>query len=164
MYGQARQFAESWLELIRVGRLYEAHQLTLKEAMRASAGVSLDEVYRKKNDHEHDHAHAGHSHSKNDSEMMENLMEQKPPEMFETFFHEPVMQRMRDLGRDAHYRFRGNLQVIPSGPISELVEMVFDVTEPGSSKSFPILISLERQFDIGVADWNVVRVVAYNPK
>lgn len=43
---QARIHADAWLELVREGRLPEAHQLTQSLYTRVSAGVNLDEHYR----------------------------------------------------------------------------------------------------------------------
>jgi hypothetical protein len=43
---QARIHADSWLELIREGRLPEAHQLTLSLYTRVGEGVNLEEHYR----------------------------------------------------------------------------------------------------------------------
>jgi len=44
--GQARAYADAWLELVQQNRLKEAHQLHGRQEQRATEGVTLDEFYR----------------------------------------------------------------------------------------------------------------------
>jgi len=44
--GQARVFADAWLELVQQKKLREAHQLHGRQEQRATEGVTLDEFYR----------------------------------------------------------------------------------------------------------------------
>ena len=47
LVGQARQYADAWIDLLQQQRLREAHQLHVSRGKRAEAGSSLDEFYEK---------------------------------------------------------------------------------------------------------------------
>ena len=45
LYRQARQYAEQWFDLVRAGRVHEAHQLHLAQDARKPPGTSLSVLY-----------------------------------------------------------------------------------------------------------------------
>lgn len=50
IYRQAQQYADQWLELVREGRVYEAHQLYLPQDRRKSPGTALSVYYESDRD------------------------------------------------------------------------------------------------------------------
>lgn len=163
MYEQSQRFAEEWFELLRNGKLQEAHQLTLPEETRAAAGVALADHYAQ---HSHDKDSAATSSSKGSSDPA-NMMEMMshPHFEFDSFFAQPLVKKLRDLGSTAHYKFRERVQFVDTAAATSEMELLFDVTDEreGSKQTFPIRIALARTYRPGVAaDWRVVRVVDHH--
>lgn len=152
IYEQARLFAENWLSLMREGKLYELHQLTLPEESRAAGGVVLSDHY------------AVHDHSKGaqedrSSEMME--MMSHPHSAFDSFFAQSTPQRLRDLGTKAQYQYREAVQFMNTGPTRCEVQLIFNVKIESNDgqNSFPIRVTLVRNYKPGIAaDWHVARI------
>lgn len=157
LYGQARQFAENWLALMREGKLYELHQLTVPEENRAAAGIVLAEHYAVVDRSQKEHSEG--SPGDMSSGMME--MMNHPHFEFDSFFTQPVIQRLRDSGNKAQYEYREAVQLLNTGPTTSQMELLFDVRveSVAGQESFPIRITLARDYKPGLAAvWHVVRV------
>ena len=150
LYGQARVFAANWFELLRQGKVQEAHQLVMSEQGRAAQGVPLGEHYAVS-------VEPKNKKAASDMQQMEQMMI-KPHAEFAAFYSQPVPQRLRELGKKARYEFLENVQIQDTGPETVEVELAFMVT--GDNAEFPVYITLVRNNIPGVAaDWRVRQVV-----
>jgi hypothetical protein len=156
LFSQARLCAEEWLELLRQGKLEDAHQLTLPEESRAPAGLALKAHYAAD-----DHDHKAHEKAGTPAmhEMMEMMMH--PHVELDGFFSEAVAKRLREMGPRARYEFLGNVQVMSAGVNDIELELLFQVNDASASDSdpFPIKVTLVRSRKPGdTADWRVTKV------
>lgn len=155
---QAHQFAVEWLELIREGKLYEAHQLTLTEDQRAEPGESLSDHYAIK---ERKFPEGGPKDgSMSDPKEMMAMMTPSPHELFRNFFSEAHPKRLSELAGNATYHFLRTVQVHNANTRDTLIKQLYgvDYSERGQRHRFVIGIVMERALDDRVANWRVSRI------
>lgn len=131
LYRQARVFADEWFELVRTGKLPEAHQLSLPHADRQLPGTLLSSVYEKSLD-------AGAK--------------------LKSFYEEKPAKTIAALGDRATYRFRAGAGIAPREFITEHIALDYVVTyeEDGREKTLPVRIVLDRdEGDNGRFRWRV---------
>jgi hypothetical protein len=97
LFRQAREHADYWLELVRQGRLYEAHQLTMKKNDRRPPGTDLAEVYENSEDLD---------------------------ESFQGFCGEMPLKKVIQLGSQAQVRFVGRVKIEHDRPLHAVVDIV----------------------------------------
>lgn len=151
---QARECAERWFELVRQGKLREAHQLTLHPPLRAVAGTSLDVVYAPRT-----RPRRRPDPSEGLAAEME-MMAQVPEEQLTQFFKGEPAQRLAALGTNATYTYLRTTQQQRSGPVEVMVKQDFGVeaVENGKPVRFVVNVTLERVLTNRIAAWRVVGV------
>ncbi len=143
----ARQHAEAWLDLIRQGKLYEAHQLSLEQHERVPPLADLERHYRPRYPDE----------GQRMREMMDIV---DPHQMFTKFYSEPPLLQMRQSGRRAEYTFRGAaILPRPENRPAVIVELHFDAVLPTDTHTYrlPLNIQMERtmHWSTGENHWHV---------
>ncbi len=137
LYRQARPYADQWLELLRAGKIYEAHQLMQAADERQKPGTSLEVFY------------------KNSADARKQLDG--------TFELRPALT-MRTLAGDATYEYQGGDGVSPEDPgRTELVALryLMRYREHGLDKETPIRVVLRRSVSHEPGDfyWSIRGVV-----
>lgn len=119
LYRQGRQFADQWLELVRAGKLYDAHQLTLPHNERQRPGVVLEKVYS-------DSAEAHRN--------------------FDTFVTAKPMKTLAAVKDSATYTFVAGDGVPPREYTTEHVALRYTMryTENGREREMPLRLVLDR--------------------
>jgi hypothetical protein len=120
LFGQARVFADEWFELVRAGKLHEAHQLTLAPIERQKPGVSLEAAYGASAELE---------------------------KMNKDFWKDtPLMREISSLKDQARYEYAGGEGISPKEFVTEHIALnyVMHYTEGGNEFSIPIRIALDR--------------------
>lgn len=172
LYHQAQAFAEQWLNLLREGKAYEAHQLLVRESERVAPGTSLEQHYSLEAAEEHrlQSEKMARIRSADESEPpmeMDEMMGPPPRDNFNQYFNDPLPKRLREMGRDARINFLTRVQLVPVGSDEIVIELIFEIV-PGNgsnSRSFPVAITLQRTVPPGLtADWHVSRVHDPNAK
>lgn len=151
---QAAQYSRQWLELLREGRLYDAHQHHLPLTKRAKAGTSLEEEYEKRDTQQEAAARSGPGGM---------YLEVKPGDAYDEFFDQPIPQRLAELGPRARYEFLGIDNVDrdePNHADAVVTRYRVDYEEGGRPNSFPIRLLLVRvlQPESGEGHWHVESV------
>ena len=120
LYQQARGFGDDWLALLRSGKLYEAHQLTMREIERQQAGTSLESYYEKSTEAQ---------------------------KMFDQFRGDKPLKKLADLGDKVTYQYVGGAGIPPAEATGEAVVLgyVAHWEEQGTERSLPLRLALERQ-------------------
>ncbi|MFO0819952.1 MAG: hypothetical protein U1A77_18530 [Pirellulales bacterium] len=113
-YAHAQIFAAQWFELIKEGKLREAHQLRRSHFERADPTVNLEEYY--------------------------NRAENR--EMYETFKSEPVVARLIRMGADARLTYVGNVAFLKEGAALYLVAVQFRI-DSATNKEPSELVNIE---------------------
>lgn len=141
LYRQARPHAQKWIELVREGRLDEAHQLHLSEGSREAPGTDLDAFYQGE-----EGALGGR----------------------DTFFEHPPLSEIVRIGRQGQLRFVCDEAVEIGRDGGKKIDLVvqryaIDYEEDGKPQTFSFLISVGRKYDTErrEAHWNVQDVMAY---
>jgi hypothetical protein len=139
LYRQARPLAQRWIELVREGRLYEAHQLHSPQRDRISPGGDLDDFYQG---------------------------EDGAQSSLEVFFEQPPLSEIVRIGRRGQLRFEGDEDIDfarEGGAKSEIVILRYaiDYEEDGKPQTLSFLVSVARKYDAEhrEARWNVHEVI-----
>lgn len=166
LFSHARQYAEEWLDLLRQGKLYEAHQLSMMEGRRLEPGESLEKHYtpapapnltemnKKRED-----ADPG---SPEEMREMMKMMEPTPSDEFRAFTEREMIKRIRKLGPNCTFVFRANVTILKTAWETERVDQIFEAKGEidGQPQSFLFKIQLERNTQTGLGDWRIQDVVA----
>ncbi|GIW91218.1 MAG: hypothetical protein KatS3mg109_1650 [Pirellulaceae bacterium] len=143
----ARRHAEAWLELIRQGKLYEAHQLSLEQHERVPPLADLERHYRQR--------------FPDEGERMREMMDiVDPHRMFTKFYGEPPLLQMRQAGQQAQYAYRGaKILPRPENRPAVIVELHYDAVLPTGSVTYrlPLSIQMERTSHLATGEnhWHV---------
>jgi hypothetical protein len=118
-YAHAQIFAAQWFELVREGKLKEAHQLRRSHFERVDPTVNLDDYYSR----------------------------QENREMYETFKTEPVVARIMRLGADARLTYVGNVGFLKDGAAVYFVTVRFRLdSATGKEPSELVDIEMSREY------------------
>jgi hypothetical protein len=135
----ARQYADTWLELIRSDRLRDAHQLHLRKSLRVADGVSIDDYY------------ATQPYAQAD---------------FESFFDKMPLKKLLELGAAAQVTFQ-RVESYDAQPTSDMLILDYLVKyqDAGRPKTLPMRIVMVRDRDpaAGEFNWCVDRVEPPHP-
>ncbi len=151
---QAAQFSREWLELLRQGRLYDAHQLHLSLKNRSPATASLEEEYANRDTP--DDVAARHSPGG-----------YYPPvklgDAYDTFFAQETPKRLAELGERAQYHFlRTDRVTSDKSRHADAVQTRYrvDYEEGGQPHSFQIHVLVVRvlQPDSDEGHWRIDNV------
>jgi hypothetical protein len=120
LFSQARVYADEWFELVRAGKLHEAHQLTLAPIERQKPGASLEAAY---------------SASANLEKMNKDFWNDTP-----------LMRDISSLKDQARYEYAGGEGISPKEFVTEHIALnyVMRYTESGNEFAVPIRIALDR--------------------
>lgn len=137
LYRQARPYADQWLELLRAGKVYEAHQLMQSVGERQKPGASLEVYY---------------ANSAAARKQLDGAFEVRPA------------LTMRNLAGDATYEYLGGDGVsTEDGGYVEYVSLryLMRYQEHGLAKETPVRIVLKRgdSEEPGVFYWSIRGVV-----
>jgi hypothetical protein len=135
----ARQFADSWLALVREGKLQEAHQLTLMHHRRQATTAGLPRFYR------------------------ENEQERQA---LANYFRKPLIKSLVELGTKAEFVYRAGHAISPPEDGRQLVVLDYEARwqDESGPRTLPFLLSLERQ-DLPDSNMNIWRIEgAIDPK
>lgn len=140
LYRTARQYSDEWLELIRIGKVQEAHQLTLHETQRQAPGGSLASYYEARQD---------------DKDALKGFLDRK------------VTKKLIALGDKATYTYAGGGGVpAPQFSVQTVrVNYVARWNENGKEREMPITVVLQRNLDEKTKDflWNIDGVAEPSP-
>jgi hypothetical protein len=128
-----RPFADYWLNLLREGRIQEAHQWTVPPAYRVPAQVDLNEFYESDSDAKGD---------------------------LEVFLEDKVIRALARLGRAASPRFVRTVEVDGNGKQSRTI-LDYEVTSSDSSvEPFDVRMIIQRTLDPSdrSVQWRVVEI------
>lgn len=134
----ARPHTKAWIEMVREGRLYEAHQLTLDQEKRERPGTNLRVLYE--------------------------TTEEMRVEM-EAFFGESPLKEIVELGRQGQLRFEADEEVSVARDSGKNVDfvvqryaIVYEVDGKPTTLSF--MVSITRDYDANhrEARWRVREV------
>jgi hypothetical protein len=144
VYAEARQHADEWLELVRTGRLSEAHQLHLTQESRQAPGTALDRHYDQSREAKRDR---------------------------ESFFQTPPLSILVAAGTRGTVRFADHDVLVTewtSGSLQETIveRYVLDYEDNGRPRTLPFLITLLRWHhrSLGEIRWEVRDVSAVRTK
>lgn len=151
---QARERSETWLELIRQGRLYEAHQLAIPHGDRARPGENLEALYtapRPKDDADS---------IPKDPGIVPILPGLDLPGSFDQWRQTKPVDRIIALGKEAQFRFDRHLRWTRLGLGHIAFEELFVAgsNKDGGAGVLRLVIFIERRVDGDVAHWQVARV------
>jgi hypothetical protein len=120
LYSQAHFFADEWFDLLRAGKLHEAHQLTLPPIERQLPGANLAKVYR-------DSVEVGRGYK--------NFFEAKPAKL------------LAQWASQAEYRYAGGDFVGPVDARVEQIALLYRVRQEadGRAREANLRIVLDRQ-------------------
>jgi hypothetical protein len=120
LFSQARSFADEWFELVRTGKLHEAHQLSLSPIERQKPGTSIEAAY---------------GASAELKKMNKDFWSSSP-----------VVRQLADLGEQATYEYVGGEGVSPREFVTEHIALNYRVryNENGQERILPIRIGLDR--------------------
>jgi hypothetical protein len=132
---QARQFAEIWIDAVRHGQVYKAHQLMIDPNHRVTLENNLADFYRKNETQRH---------------------------RLKLFVDEPTMRTLFALGPDARIRFYETAAEVHRD-VFDMIQQIYAVTYPDvqqQPRSFFITLLMQRSVDAnsGRADWTLIRV------
>jgi len=127
---QAQQQADTWLQLVRTGRLQEAHQLHLAHESRQAPGADLGEHY------------------KNDREARDD---------FESFFRGEPLRQIVAAGERGSLRFLQRENVLNdsySGQTTDLVTLRYELnsSEKDQAEALVFLVTIARKVASGGAE------------
>jgi hypothetical protein len=145
---QARTYAMQWFELLREGKLQEAHQLTMYQGQRAAAGTSLDAFYAEKSPEK-----TKSTESPSPEEMM---AEPTPFELFENFYSRPLIKRFVDFGKNARYEYLQTTEQEQVSPSNYIIRQQYRVTPNGdANEQYLIEIKFDRTETNHIANWRL---------
>jgi len=143
LYRHARPHAQKWIELVRAGRLKEAHQLHLSQEERESPGADLEAFYRD---------------------------EKGAHETLSSFFGQAPLSEIVRIGRRGQLRFEGDVDVELTREGKARTDVVIlryaiDYEDDGKPQTLWFLVSLGRKYDTEhrEARWNVRDVSSQEP-
>ena len=148
---QARTYAMQWFELLREGKLQEAHQLTMHQGQRAAAGTSLDTFYAKQSREKPDSTAEGPTPNE-----MEEMMETMPFAQFEDFYSRPLIKRFVEFGKNARYEYLETTEQEQFSPANYIIRQQYRVTpNEDASEQYLIEIKFERTEMNHIANWRL---------
>jgi hypothetical protein len=120
LYRQAREHGEYWLQLVRDGRLREAHQLTMSKGERQSPDTDLEEYY---------------------------LDKPQLIETYESFCNDSPMNQVVALDGKGSLRFVGRVKIETDRPMGSIIDLVtlqwaIDVADGDQTRSIPIVLGV----------------------
>jgi len=138
LFRQARPHTSRWIEMVREGRLREAHQLTKRQESRQPLGANLQGYYEATRDARED---------------------------MEGFFDAPLLAKIVELGREGQLRFDADEEVSTGrerGGNSDLIVQRFAIDHQidGKPQSLSFVVSINRAYDSddGEARWRIIGV------
>jgi hypothetical protein len=156
---QAREYGESWLQLLSSGRVYEAHQLTLAPSQRAKPPMSLVDLYTKPRQPQRLESDAAGNvvpPSPNPREMME----QEIPTMYRQFIAESPMRELLAAGAGWKFDFVRTVSRTTVDRYLTYVAQEYRITyvDGGQPKDLEIVLTLQRECADRTANWYLPRV------
>lgn len=149
LYDQAKDFADHWFQLLRDGKLYEAHQLTLTEENRIAPGASLEKYYLPNKN-----ASAAAAAAAASGPALESAL--PPNEQFANFFSGKAPERIRNMGSSMTSEFQSRTGLAEGGgSINTALEYVVRGTIDSQPQTVRIRIALDRKRDAATADWRI---------
>ncbi len=121
MQHRARAFAQSWFELLREGRFYEAHQLTLDRSYRERVGIALDLFYESNAD-----------------------MREK----YDIFIETPPADKLFEFAGQGELRFDG-IRSAGRRKSNDFVDIqyTFLFSDDGRNQEIPVIVLVSRKLD-----------------
>jgi len=146
---QAREHAERWFDLVREGKLREAHQLTKPAFERAPDGESLSEFYARET-------------VKTPPSLADDpeMMVLSPQQELDQFFAEPPLANLVALGSDFDFEFQQNESLTRVDAQLTLLQQRFKVRfqQDGKPREVELEIQLQRNVNNGRAQWHVGKI------
>jgi hypothetical protein len=137
MYAAAEENVLDWFQLLREGKRKEAHQLSLLPGMRVSGKTTLTEYY---------------------------LNEKKAREEMQSFFSEPAMSIIIELGEESSLQLMENwrLEITDDVRLLAFQRFLIEYDDDGSPTTLAVEIKSSRMFDkyTRTSHWTVLTVQA----
>ena len=156
---QARHYSQAWLDLIKNGRLYEAHQLSMSLTARVPPQDSLEETYKKATTPS-SQSKAEKNFTLDDSEP-ERMRMRELSDSYKSFISGPPMDQLLKLKTDWQAEFSGNLASRRLDGYKDEVDQKYTIRyrENEEDKSLDAILTVERERVGDRANWRVSRIV-----
>lgn len=133
---EARPHSTKWIELVREGRLREAHQLYLPQRERQPLGANLHKHYEE--------------------------ADARTKEEIDAFFNDPPLSKIVELGQQGQLRFEADEEVATFSESGARLDVIvqryaIDYQADGKPQTLSFVVSISRQYDTehGEARWRV---------
>jgi hypothetical protein len=155
---QARVYGDEWINLLREGKIYEAHQLALPGSQRAKNGTSLNELYDSVLHENHDHDKAEKQPKPPARE--EEAMRRELPMAFREFVGGDPMKQLVAIGQSWQFTFARVVSVSRSDRLNSVVNLEYEIsyTENERPAKLHIVLRMQRTLAAQEAQWHVSTV------
>jgi len=150
---QAREHSEAWLNLVREGRLYEAHQLSISYSERARPGEKLEPLYTAPRD-------ASAQSKPADTGDVPMPPAPQLPEVFQQWRQNKPLDQIIAFGKNSQLRFDQHLKLTRIGVGHTMFEELFTAAynKEGLPATLQFKVVVERIVSGDIAHWQVTRV------
>ena len=157
---QAREYSTAWLELVRQGRLQEAHQLTKHSAERLAPGVSLDEAYAQREQPKSKIDPPAMAANGMEGADLESLMTESLAAQFGSFYAKPPLAKLIALDRTWKAQYRGSIGHSRLNQYTRDVAQWFVVSyqDHGQPQTMDVVVVVERTSVDREANWRISTV------
>jgi hypothetical protein len=164
---EARRCADTWLNRVRDGRLYEAHQLTLQASQRVKGDEPIEEVYQQTPNPVR--ADAVKKDSPGDTpDMTMKMMRQELPTLYQQFIVAPPMSKIISLKKDWQFTFVRTISITHSSQYSIYMLLEYEIRPSSNSGLQPlrVVLDLESERAGKEARWRVSQIAepSYPPR
>jgi hypothetical protein len=162
MSSQARKCCDTWLNLLRDGDLYKAHQLTMRYEERLAMDESLEQFYQS--------VKAGKMPEKiraSDDAPPEEVAQGIEAEMmlaYDTWSQMPPISILAKAGSSLRFQFDRSLGAAFDSPTEYHARYVYSVRyeEDGRDRAIPVELWVTRNVSDGVGRWRITTSKLYN--
>lgn len=156
---QARVYGDEWINLVREGRIYEAHQLALPGSQRAKNETSITELYETVLRERHDDPDKANTPPKPASRE-EEAMRRELPMAFREFVGGDPMKQLVAIGKNWQFRFERVVSLSKSDLRNSVINLEYEInyTEDERPAKLHIVLRMQRTLAADEAQWNVATV------
>ena len=154
---QASEYSTAWLELVRQGRLKEAHQLTMYSAERLSPDVSLEEAYAKREKAKSKTDPGARAANDMEGADLESLMTESLSDRFRSFFAGQPLAKLIALDRTWKAQYRESVGHSRLSQYTREVAQRFVISyqDRGQPQTMDVVVVVERTRVGREANWRI---------
>ena len=156
---QARVYGDEWINLLREGKIYEAHQLALPGSQRAKSGTSINELYDSVL-HEHHDDHEKADNQPKPPAREEEAMRRELPMAYREFIGGEPMRQLVAIGKSWQFTFVRVVSVSRGDLHNSFVNLEYEIgyTENERPAKLHIVLRMQRTLAAREAQWHVSTV------